>query len=399
MRLFEMILATFAVAGLAGLAFPYLGYPLLLRLIPARRPNEPVGEPPPAPGVSVIVAAYNEAGRIAGKIDDILAQDYDGPLEIIVASDASDDGMDDVARRYEDRGVLLVRLPERGGKSVAQNAAVEIARGEVLLFTDASVTLAPGTIKALIERLADPTVGCVTGEDASIAASAGDASAGAGLYTRFEKAVRRLEEENTGTLIGVSGCLFAVRRELRPPVPPQAVDDLFVPIHVTCRGYRVVAEKGAVAYVRRTNGLAQEFSRKVRTFTGAFFTMPAIRRTEDPVALARIRPHLFAHKYARWLGPAFALMALAGSGLLAPRHPLFALVFALQAAGYAGGLIGLFALARSARGEDAGTPGLIARITRLAAFFLVVQAAAAFAWWRYFAGKPFVVWTPTKRAA
>lgn len=394
--------AAVCLLGIAGMLFPYLGYPLYLRLRRDARSRGIASEAPWRPGVTIVVAAYNEAAGIREKLENLLAQRYEGERQIVVASDASDDGTDAIVSEFADRGVELLRMSERGGKSLAQNAAVERARHEVLIFTDASVLLDGGAIEALVDELSDPTVGAVSGEDVSVSAAGGDPAEGAGFYTRFEIAVRRLEERKFGTLIGVSGCLFAVRAHLRSPVPPEAVDDFAVPLHVVARGFRVTATPRARAFVRRAAGIREEYRRKVRTFTGAMFTWSHAVRVEDAVGLDRARRQAYFHKWARWCGPLFAAAALAGNALALPLHPVLILLLLLQFAAWTTGAAWNGYLARRAHAGAAQSPGprnLLFKIAKLAGFFALVQAALAAAWWRYLRGRSYAVWAPTRRAA
>ncbi|MCB1152985.1 glycosyltransferase [bacterium] len=404
--LMALALAAMVASGL-GILYPYVGYPRMLRS--AKRVfKSGERQDGPAPKISAIVAAYNEERVMAAKLDNLLEQEYAGEIEVIVASDASEDETDAIVKRYAEKGVRLHRRPERRGKSMAQNAAVELATGDVLVFTDASVLLRPGAIAALMEQMRDPTVGAVTGEDVSTAADDQDQSAGAGFYTRLEIKIRRREAENTGTLIGVSGCLFAVRKELRPPVPADSVDDLYVPLYVVSQGYRVVAAEDAKAIVRRTANLDAEFARKVRTFTGALFTMRAIRKKVGRGGLAKVKTHLRWHKKMRWYGPFFALLALVSNGVLVALHPAFAYLMMLQMVVYVLGLTGVAAAVSDAEIERRALisgkepkkrrRGPIRKMQKFASFFLLVEAALVVAWLRYIFRKPFATWTPTKRA-
>ena len=167
---------------------------------------------PPAirvtPLVTLIVACRNERARIAHKLDNALAVSYPR-LEIVVASDCSDDGSDDIVASYAGRGVRLARSPERRGKEYAQGLAIEQARGEIVVFSDAGTDLPPDSIDHIVEDFADPRVGAVSSEDTFV--SADGSVVGEGLYVRYEMWLRRLESR-VGSLVGLSGSFFAVRR-------------------------------------------------------------------------------------------------------------------------------------------------------------------------------------------
>ncbi len=389
------------LSGVIGLAFPYVGYPLILKIMPRRRKpeKEPLAN---RPALSIIVPVYNGAEFIEEKIRNIYAQNYPGKYEIIVVSDASDDGSDELASNMDGFGdrLKLIRLPERKGKSLAQNQAVKEATGEILIHTDAAVLLDEGALERIADEFRDPTVGCVTGEDASIALDTQDRSAGAGIYSRFEVWLRRLEVEKTGTLLGVSGCLFGVRRFLRPDVPETAVDDLYVPLHVVSRGFRVVIAEGAVAFVKRTEGLQSEFLRKVRTFTGALFSICESFKNEKPEGLRRVRLQLGAHKILRWSAPVFAGFALAGAVGLSRTHWVFFSILSVQIFCYWLGIAGLIAAAGwmgKKRRPASGMSKIFGKASRLAAFYVIILTSLTAAWIRWIFRRPYVTWTPTKR--
>jgi Glycosyl transferase family 2 len=366
-----------------GFIFPYLGYPLWLR---ARRLRYAIGEASPPEtwsDVSVIIAAFNAAERIGPKVREMLDHDYPGKLEIIVADDGSTDG---TADRAEAAGAHRVLRLARKGKSEAQNQAVGVAAGPVLVFTDVTVEVRPGAIAHLVAELEQRGVGCVTGVDVSVAGNDTDAAAGAGLYTRFETYLR-IREAQTQSLLGVNGCLFAVRKGDRPLVPPECVDDLFVPLAVCDRGLRVTLHPRAEAVVPRSKGFGQEYRRKVRTFAGGMFTALQARR-EMPRARRRMRWELFGHKWMRWAGPVFAAVGVyATIGLALRWWPGWLLVVAMGAAATGAGL-GLMATAAGR------TPH---KLLRLPAFVLLVQLAVAHAWYRVLTHQPYTTWNPTRR--
>jgi len=376
--------ASVTAIGLLGFAFPYAIYPLLLLRRPRRFPVGAAAPPAAWPRVSAIVAVYNGAGRIAAKIAELRGLDYPRPLEIVVVDDGSDDG---TAAAAEAAGAdRVLRLAERGGKSLAQNLGVEAAQGEALLFTDLAVHAAPDSLRKLISELLVDGVGCVTGVDRSVAAGPADPAQGAGFYTRFETMLRRREVE-TGGLLGVNGCLFVVRKADRPPVPAECVDDLFVPLAVNDRGLRVAMHPGAEAVVPRATSFGEEFRRKARTFTGGLFTLRRARR-DLPRATRRLRAQLWGHKWLRWLGPLLLAAAFAGSVELAVAWPPAAFFVTLEICALAAAAVGA---AWTVRGGRAPKP------LRAAAFLAMTQVALVWAWARFLAGRPFVTWRPTQR--
>lgn len=367
--------------------YPFAFYPLLL-LAGGALVRRTVRKAGVTPTVGFIITARNEARGIREKIENTLALDYpEDKLEIIVASDASDDGTDEIARSFADRGVRLVALPARGGKSMAQNAALAAATGEIIVHTDATTLLEPRGLRMLVRSLADPTVGCVTSEDRSVAAGGGADPEGAGLYTRFEARVRQ-SEARLSSLIGVSGSFYAVRRELRPPLPPDVIDDFYVPLTVIRHGRRVVPEPEAVGIVTRSKDLSQEYARRVRTFLSGMGVFFRAREMLNPFRFGWTSFQLVSHKLLRWMLPFLLAGILLVSVLLAPVHWLYAALLAAQVLLLAAALAGR-RMARAGKSPP--------RPFRLAYYFCLMNAALLDAWWKRLRGVRTATWEPTKR--
>lgn len=368
------------VIGLCGawVAFAYAGYPLALWWL-ARRSPRPVRAADRFPPLSVVVAVRNGETLLRRKLEATLSLDYPGEVEILVASDGSTDGTDAISRSMADRGVVLVRSSERRGKEAAQAAAIQKARGEILVFTDLAAELEPEALRRIARPFADPTVGCVSSEDVVD-------SAGEGTYVRLEMALRRLETR-ASTLVGVSGSCFAVRRELGSPWPADLASDFRSALEACRRGMRAVAEPGARARFGTAQENTAEWQRKVRTVLRGLAVLCAYRDLLHP-RQGRVALSLWGHKVARYTSP-FALVAiLAASALAAPASELAALLLATQLAVCAAGAAGLW-----------GGPAARWAPTRLGAFFLLVNASIVVAWIHHLSGRRVVTWEPTQREA
>ena len=340
------------------------------------------------PRVSFLVTAYNEEASLAAKIENALALDYPPEnLEILVASDASTDRTDEIARSYAGRGVVLVRLDERGGKTRAQNAAVARATGEVIVHTDATILLDRGALRTLVRGMADPRVGCVTSQDRSPAPARATGVETAGLYTRYEIAVRNAEARLTN-LIGVSGSFYAVRRALRPPLAPDLIDDFAIPLHVIRQGKWVVPEPEAWNDVRRSKDLAQEYRRKVRTFLTGMRVLARAPGMLNPFRHGLTAFQLFSHKLARWLWPFLLVGIFQSSALLAGAHGFYALALLAQLALYGAALAG-WSYVRAGKTP----PGPL----RPAYYFAMVNVALVHAWIKLVRGDDPAIWEPTRR--
>src|SRR5438552_11189613 len=194
----------------SALLYTYAGYPILLALVSTVRPRKVRRGKFETP-VTVIITAYNEERVLAAKIENTLALDYPRELlEIIVASDCSNDHTDEIAREFVGQGVRLHRQPERLGKTAAQNAAVEQAHGEIILFSDATSLYQPDAVRAIMPSFADPSVGCVAGRLEYVDDSGSPVGRGARSYWSYETFLKS-HESRVGSLIGASGCLYAGR--------------------------------------------------------------------------------------------------------------------------------------------------------------------------------------------
>jgi poly-beta-1,6-N-acetyl-D-glucosamine synthase len=254
-------------ASLAFVAWSYAGYPVVCWLR-AKLLARPIARRAIRPKVSIVIAAWREAKTIGGKLESLAKQTYPRELiEVIVACDGSDDGTPEVARQAGERAlpgqVKVIALPTRGGKPAALNAGAEAATGDILVMTDARQPLSENAVQVLVEDLGDETLGAVGGE----LIMGGDAPAGA--YWKYEAAIRRWEGRS-GSTVGVSGALYAIRRALWSPLPEGTIlDDVLQPMRVRLAGKRVAFEPEARAYDRAAES-KREFGRKVRTLSGNF---------------------------------------------------------------------------------------------------------------------------------
>jgi cellulose synthase/poly-beta-1,6-N-acetylglucosamine synthase-like glycosyltransferase len=373
-----MTLAWIVIAlATAWVAFAYAGYPLLLALLSRFSPR-PLAAEDVAPSLSVLLAVHNGAHALKAKLEQTLSLEYPRPFEVIVASDGSSDGTDDVARAFSRRGVRLVRNDVREGKEAAQALAIGHAAGEILVFSDVTAELSPDALRQIVRPFADPSVGCVSSEDRI------EAGGGEGAYVRFEMALRRLESRAT-TLVGLSGSFFAARRELCTPWPQDLASDFRTALEAARRGLRAVSEPRATASFHATQDPAVEWRRKVRTVRRGLAVLTAYRDLLHP-RHGRAALSLWGHKVARFTAP-FALLAL-----------LLASAAAARASGLAAALFGAQLLAYGLGGLSLAVPA-VARLApaRLFGFFMLVNASMLVAWGHHWTGRRAVIWDPTRR--
>jgi cellulose synthase/poly-beta-1,6-N-acetylglucosamine synthase-like glycosyltransferase len=284
------------------------GYPLLLWILARFRPKR-VQRQFQAKTVTILLPVHNGEQWLSAKLQSILALDYPCELlQIVVLSDGSTDGTDAIARDFSAAGVELIRLP-KGGKAKALNRGMQTATGEILFFTDVRQPLAPDCLRRLTACFADPQVGGACGELVILDGETHE-EASVGLYWTVEKWIRR-QLSAMGTLLVVTGCVYAIRRELAEPVPAGSLgDDIFLPQAVLRKGYRVVFEEGAKAFDYPT-AHDVEFRRKVRT-------LAALYQYAGRYGFGRHWFHFFSYKITRLLLP-YAFIALAVSSLFLPR--------------------------------------------------------------------------------
>ena len=309
----------------ALVVYTYFGYALWLRL-QVRLQQQPVVARPVFPNVSIIIAARNEEASLPAKLDNLRQLDYPRDLlQVIIASDGSTDQTAAMLREHAPQ-IVPVILEESLGKAAALNAAVRFATGDVLLFLDVRQSVDRNAVSELVACFADPAVGAVSGELLLETASGAPSPDALGIYWKIEKMVRKLESAS-GSVVGVTGAIYAIRRELYTEIPPGTIlDDVFIPMNIARQGKRVVFQSSAIARDRIFSGKGKEFSRKVRTLTGNYQLLQLA-----PWLLSPANPLLFrfiSHKLLRLMVPFLLIIMLAASALAG--ETFFRVVFWLQ---------------------------------------------------------------------
>lgn len=372
------------------IAYVYLGYPSLLVLLSRSRPAAIGTDEALSPMVSLIIPARNEERVMADKIRKSLAVDYPKErLEIIVASDGSTDQTNETVSGFSGQGVKLVALNPNRGKSAAQDAAVALAKCDVLLFTDANAMLHPDVPQRLVRNFSDETVGCVVGKVTYVNNGLTSVSESEGFYWRYELFLRQLESR-LGNLAMGSGPIMALRRELFEPLDPDVGEDFVLPMRVAMKGYRVVYEPEAVSeetLFQRTP--ATMFKSKVRIVTKDLRGLLLCRGILNPLCYPLYSWGLISHKLLRWLVPYF-LIALFVVNLLLLDQPFYRFTLAAQILCY--GLAGLgYLCQRTGRKPP--------QILGIPFSFCLVNAAAAVGVARFLMGKKSGRWQPVRNAS
>ncbi len=313
---YPIALAAVLATAAALVVYVYAGYPLALTLARwLRRPRQPLTGNS-RPRLTLVIPAYNERHVIRDKIENSLRIDYPkGDLEIIVASDGSDDGTNEIVSEYGPAGVQLRAFAPRAGKISVLNRTVPEAAGEIVVLCDANVMFWPDALARLVRHFEDPAVGAVTG-DVRIASAEAPFGDGEGLYYKYERYIQR-QESVLGSIIGVDGGMYALRRELYRPLPADTIlDDFVISMNVALAGHRVIYEPSAVATENATMDVRQEFRRKVRIVAGAFRELLRGQAVPTP-RHAQLFWSYVSHKMLRWLVPWFLILLLAANAALA----------------------------------------------------------------------------------
>lgn len=309
-----------------ALLYIYVGYPLLMWLW-ARLLPRPVHKRSYLPTVSVIVVVRDGVRHIRSKLKNLRALDYPPEyIEIIVACDGCTDRTAALVRHAHEPRARVLDFPVARGKALCLNDAVATARGEVLLMTDVQHKLSPLSLRELVGNLGDPRVGAVSGSlDLENVHSA--FAHGVNAYWRYEKFIRA-QESRCASAVGASTALYAVRRELFQPLPPDTLlDDVLLPMRIAAAGHRVVFEPRALVWGETAQDPLAEQPRRLRASIGCFQLMDLA-----PWLLSPSRNPLWfqfvSHKLLRLMAPWLLLALLLSSAFLARHHQTYAAVLA-----------------------------------------------------------------------
>lgn len=377
-----------AVAPVVTALYAYVVYPAIVWAVARSRPRAPaVAQSENWPMLTITVPVYNAVSSIRATLERLLEVDYPRDrLQLLVLSDASHDGTDDVVKEFSGRGVELLRAPHRRGKTAAENAAVGVARGDIIVNVDATVIVPSGSLKPLIRAFDDPTVGVASGHDLSVGpADKRDPRAESG-YTSYEMRVREFET-HAGSIVGASGCFYGIRRGIRTSALPLGLSwDFASTLVARQQGYRSVSVQDALCLVQRTTEIRTELRRKARTMGRGLSTLYYFRALMNPFAFGGFALMLISHKLLRWIPYLLAPTALLALALLATRSNVAAMIFALVVAGLLAGAVAIRygALMKS-------------RPLALAGFAVAVLSAGLLAWFDALRGARMVTWDPTPR--
>lgn len=367
--------------------YTYVLFPLLIFLRGSllRRPYK-AGDF--EPHVSILIAARNEAENIKAKLENLLALDYPADkMEIIVASDGSEDETNALVQGFAGRGVRLLALP-RVGKAQALNEAVAAASFDILVFSDANSMFVPNALRSLLKPLADPSVGGVAGNQCYLPrGSTALAHDGEKSYWNFDRRLKMLESE-AGNVISATGSLYAIRRNLFLTVPDGVTDDFVTSTAVILQGFRLVFAPEAVTYEPMAASSKHEFGRKLRISTRGLQAVLARRALLNPFRYGFYAVQLFSHKVLRRLVAFPLLILFIISPLLWSQGLLYQLAFLGQLGFYSMALLGLlFSQSRLSR----------MKVFTLPFYFCMVNIASFLAAVNVLSGRRIAKWEPQRQ--
>lgn len=384
-----MLVALFWLS-LILLFYIYFGYPLMASMVASFWPKPVSKEAEYRPRVSILIAAYNEANDIEATLRNKLALDYPpDKLEILVMSDESDDGTDDIIDgiAHDSRfPIRLFRQVPRQGKTAGLNTLVPEANGDILLFSDANSQWDTQAVTKLCSNFADPRVGYVTGKMVYVNDDGSLVGDGCSAYMKYENWLRE-HETRVGAVVGVDGGIDAMRKTLYQPLNADQLPDFVQPLKVVEQGYRVVYEPEALLKEEALHDSGSEFSMRVRVSLRALWALKDMRHLMNPMRDPVFAWQLISHKLLRYTAfVPLATLALS-TLLLAPARGIYTLAFL--------GLVVFMALAWTGhKREGEGQP--LSAIYSIPYYFMLLNIASYKATAAFLKGEKKVIWNPRK---
>ncbi|VAX37422.1 Glycosyl transferase, group 2 family [hydrothermal vent metagenome] len=380
------IIAALLWTAIFLIVYSYLLYPLLLVFLNKfHKPVESVLSSQ-LPNVSIIIAAYNEETVISQRVKNCLALDYPREqLEIIIASDGSDDQTNELVRKFEDQGVILFDYKERRGKVNVLNDTVPRAKHEILVFSDANTDFEKDALKKLVRHFQEPDIGCVCGQLKFVNALGSKTGELEGVYWRFETLLKKMEG-NRGSLLGANGAIYAIRKSLFVFCPPDTIiEDFVIPMKILEEGHRVVYEPKALAIEEAAKHIVQEKKRRIRIGAGDFQSLALLKPLLNPKrgfsALA-----FWSHKVLRWFAPFFIIIAFI-TNIFLLSNPYYQVLFLLQCIFYISAFIG----------QVLNWAGVQIKFFSLCYYFISMNISLFLGFVRFVTGTQKVAWERTER--
>lgn len=371
--------------SLTALFYTYAGYPLLVYFVSLIRPQK-FKKLFYEPAVTILITAFNEEKDIAGKIENTLQIDYPKEkMEILVASDGSSDRTDEIVKTFSAHGVKLFRQEGRMGKTFTQNKAVEQAKGEIILFSDATTNYKHDVLREILPNFADEKVGCVAGKLIYVDESESNVGSGAKSYWNYETFLKR-SESRACSLIGASGCLYAVRKSAYREMYREACSDFLISTVVFRQGLRTVFEPQAVCTEETNRDARKELKMRVRVISQTFNDLWRNRDMLNPLKCGFYAVELISHKAMRYAVPVFLLLLFFSTAFLAISSTAFMIVFALQIVFCLNVLIG-WIMEKN---------GVKSAVFSMPLYFVLANLASVIGFYKFLSGERFASWEPIR---
>ncbi|MFH0764083.1 MAG: glycosyltransferase family 2 protein [Candidatus Omnitrophota bacterium] len=367
------------------LIYTYLGYPLYVTIRARFFPNPVKKDTNFKPSVSVIISVYNESQSIKSKIDNLLSLDYPKEkIEILTGSDASTDSTNDILKHISDKKVSFFAFPSRRGKASVLNDLIGRANGEILVFCDARQIFDKCAISHLVANFTDKKVGCVSGElNFDHNPDDNGVSEGIGVYWDYEKLIRK-NESAVHSMVGATGAIYAIRKELYNPLPKDTIlDDVYIPLSIARLGYRCIWDYKAKAYDKPVSTPEMEYRRKVRTLAGNYQIFGVFKDMlipfKNPVAVPFI-----SHKLLRVLSPIFMISAFI-SNIFVRNNNFYSLILFAQIVFYILAVIGGITCKYKNK-------GILRKVSSTIYMFCLLNVTALAGLYRFLQRKQSIVW-------
>lgn len=381
-QLIAQIIFAFAVAALF---YTYIGYPLFVYLFSLLFPKK-IEKKHFEPTITILITAYNEEKSIREKLENTLKIEYPKEkLEILVASDGSSDKTDEIVKEFAEKGVKLFHQAGRKGKTYTQNKALEIASGEIVLFSDATTDYQKNVLREVLPNFADEKIGCVAGKLIYVDKADSDVGKGAKSYWNYETFIKE-NESRACSLIGASGCLYAVRKSAYQPMYPEACSDFLICTVVYRQGLRSIYEPNAVCFEETNQRTDKEMKMRIRVISQTYTDLWRNRDMMNPFKSGFYAIELISHKLFRYAVPIFLFLIFLSSAFLSFKSSLFLIIFALQIIFYT---IAFFAWILEKTSVKIG-------VLAIPLYFVLTNFASIIGFYKFLNGERYATWEPIR---
>jgi len=383
----ESVLIFLLLSAIVFFTYNYFIYPatIIIAAKILKTGNEVKSPDITCPSVSFIIAAYNEEKVILQKIKNTLSLDYpNDKLQVIIVSDGSDDNTEAIVKKFSSSDFLSLHQNERNGKSAALNRGVEVATGDILVFSDANNDFCNDAIQQLVKHFDNPDIGAVSGAKHIYENDKRQAATGDGLYWKYESKIKQAESD-LGSITGAEGEILALRKKLFKPIDREKInDDAAITFDIIKSGYRVIYEKNAKAYEEASKDLIEDYNVKVRMTAGGYQTILYEKKYLFP-PLNWFAFTFISHKLLRWLAPHFLLLIFIIPVILIHRKEMLFL-FLMQVVFYSVSFFGWL-------NRDKNLPGFI----YIPMYFTIMNMALFWGFIRHMKKETASIWTKADR--